>query len=321
MRWLKLCSFVLLQLAGHRLAAENSNLILATLNFEASRPDQRSEIEVFLKATSQNSRQEQPIRNEQSIRKEQFKGGIAKIRLSPGEYSIRTRSLDSRGVPGEWSELIDIVIKPKVALIPEAQKSLSKNIDAKTGKAIIPFAWAGGQGASSYRLEVRTPEKKQILSQTVKGTEVQIPLPPGDFLWGIHSVSSSGIESPPSDWGRVLVKGPRLLAPTFKQQKRNLILLEGGGSPYESSGKVDFKIQYHLSYAKWEAADWSSIGEFQSQDPHHIELPKGQPPGRYKLKMIAMAESWDPSTEAEIEIVIKPESSELMPLNLKAKTK
>lgn|GEM_PF-6554782 len=303
------CLIVIVQFVSLNLNADSSNLILATLNFEASGPEHKSEIEVLQKST------------QKTVQQQQFKGGVAKIRLAPDEYLIRTRSLDSRGVPGDWSELSAIIINPKVVKIPDSQKSLAKNIDAKTGQAIVPLSWSAAQGASSYRLEIRTLQKEQIHSQRVKTTEVQIPLPPGDFLWGIHSISRSGIEASPTEWGRVLVKGPRLVVPSFKQQKRNIILLEGGGSPFPSSGKIDFKIQYQLSYAKWEAADWLPIGEFQSQDPHRIELPVSQPPGRYKLKMIAMAESWDSSAEAEIEVVIKPERNELMSLSLKEKTK
>lgn len=76
--------------------------------------------------------------------------------VPPGKYSLRLRSVDARGVPGEWSENIPLKIRMKNPLL------LRPVAGDKVNEPLIDFEWAPTQGAHHYQLVVRN-EKKEVI--------------------------------------------------------------------------------------------------------------------------------------------------------------
>lgn len=76
--------------------------------------------------------------------------------VQPGKYSLRLRSVDNRGVPGEWSEIIPLKVRMKNPLM------LRPVASDKITEPLIEFEWAPVPGAHQYQLVVRNQQKEII---------------------------------------------------------------------------------------------------------------------------------------------------------------
>lgn len=77
--------------------------------------------------------------------------------VNPGKYYFRLRGMDSRGVPGEWSDysLIDVRYPRPIYIFPLANDNL-KGVEVEQEK--INFEWKPIDGASLYYFEVWNDE-------------------------------------------------------------------------------------------------------------------------------------------------------------------
>lgn len=80
--------------------------------------------------------------------------------VPPGKYFLRLRSMDKRGVPGEWSANIPLKVRMQNPLLLRPASS------DKVSDGLVNFEWGPIAGAGNYQLVVRNEEKKVIHNAT-----------------------------------------------------------------------------------------------------------------------------------------------------------
>ncbi len=152
-----------------------------------------------------------------------MKQPLWKAAIKPGDFSLRLRSYDSRGVPGAWSEAQPFTVKlPGPALEAPVAGEIIKTGEATTHET--EFKWTSISGTKNYRLEV-TPEGsttpvtelftnnfgKITLSVAIRYTWKVIPIAnsgdegesqetPGDFTLVGKPIDTPNIEKPEDIW-------------------------------------------------------------------------------------------------------------------------
>ena len=95
--------------------------------------------------------------------------------VQPGKYVIKMRSLDSRGVGGEWSEEIPVPVK-----LPFPQKNYPRpgevfEVEDGKGKEVF-FQWEGVAGASFYKLNIYDENGAKLYSTITSEQQVSLHL-------------------------------------------------------------------------------------------------------------------------------------------------
>ncbi len=119
--------------------------------------------------------------------------------IAPGLYSMRLRSLDWRGVPGEWSQPENVTIRhQKIGyLSPTNNQVILSEDDTKES---VTFSWTGFPGAESFQLSVWSKDKTLSKTQETAETEFKIELPVAqDYSWTVHPIKVKGVESDPNE--------------------------------------------------------------------------------------------------------------------------
>ena len=103
----------------------------------------------------------------------------------PGKYSLRIRSLDSRGVPGEWSESIPLKVRLKnpqlLRPIPNDQVPLQD----------VKLEWSEVEGASKYQVIVRSSDRHTILNSVITEFSLKVPMSLlGKYEWTVIALEA-----------------------------------------------------------------------------------------------------------------------------------
>lgn len=105
--------------------------------------------------------------------------------VSPGKYFIRLRSLDERGVPGEWSEKVDVKVKvlSPVLLRPSENEKL---VDS-----MVSFEWKEVNGATAYQLVIKDASGTVIHNTVTPQAKESIYLKDlGRYQWAVFSLEN-----------------------------------------------------------------------------------------------------------------------------------
>lgn len=114
---------------------------------------------------------------------------FVQVRLRPGNYRIRTRSLDQLDQPGDWSAAREFAVH---------YRSVTSGSPA-AGEVIVPrgdrtevvhFEWPTVPGAAAYRFRLKTEQGKMIKDQLVESGWVEHELKVGaGYRWSLTPVS------------------------------------------------------------------------------------------------------------------------------------
>ena len=111
-------------------------------------------------------------------------------RLPPGKYRLRSRSTDSRGVHGDWSdyEAFEVFALAPRILAPLADQPAQREEDGR-----IQFAWEEGAGAVRYLIEIKGQDI--AIRESVSTTSFGAWLPKGAYTWSVSSLLPGGVGS------------------------------------------------------------------------------------------------------------------------------
>ncbi len=95
--------------------------------------------------------------------------------LVPGKYELSVRSIDARGVPGDWGAPQEFVVKiPSPYLrTPLVGETLSSKEEKSED---IKFKWEPVPGAEFYKIKVTDAADKVVDERRTKDTDIKIPL-------------------------------------------------------------------------------------------------------------------------------------------------
>lgn len=105
--------------------------------------------------------------------------------VPPGKYSLRLRSLDKRGVPGEWTESFPLKVRmhnPKL-LLPGS--------NAKVASGQVDFEWSQEEGADSYQIVVKNESERIVHNGIEKDTRANVYLEDlGTYSWAVYALEA-----------------------------------------------------------------------------------------------------------------------------------
>lgn len=103
--------------------------------------------------------------------------------VPPGKYTLRMRSLDTRGVPGEWSENIPVKVRMN------NPKLFQPTPRSQIASAQVEFEWSEVDGAAYYQLVIRNEKGKTVSDTTVKDIRTSIYLDElGEYSWAAYAL-------------------------------------------------------------------------------------------------------------------------------------
>lgn len=117
--------------------------------------------------------------------------------LDEGGYFLRVRAVADNGLQG-----LDATTPLNVDGQPEAPYTIAPIAASVIRTPDVAFSWTQAPAAKRYQYEVAAnADFSPLLAQATvdDGTSVQLPLPPGDYLWRIRSIDGSGKAGPYSD--------------------------------------------------------------------------------------------------------------------------
>jgi hypothetical protein len=115
--------------------------------------------------------------------------------VAPGKYSIRIRSLDSRGVPGEWSELTPLKVRLRN---PQLLRPVPDDVVTDTQ---VNLEWAEIDGAAQYQVIVRGPSDKVVLNSVVAALKTDVYLDSmGSYRWSVFALEKDEGTKDRGEW-------------------------------------------------------------------------------------------------------------------------
>lgn len=296
-RW----SFLALWVVGMLppLAIANSNLISISLNLEENTGSLQGQVE---------------LKDQKESRLLSFRGGRIRLEVMPGRYSFRIRSKDERGVPGEWGDFQELIVRPhKVKALDHGAESAVR-ASPKSGTALMALKWNSSKGAAEYRLTVISKEGTEILNKVIPEAHLEWPLPPGNYSWQVvaiaHTSYGEAIQSEPSERKEFTIRGPQLKRPQLTLQAKGQVVFENGlALKNETQGKGVALVLIEMK--RHEGTIWRKVDTVTLPLLETLNVPSFAESGIYRFTVVAQAPFWEDSEAEQIELVRKPTRQDL----------
>jgi len=128
--------------------------------------------------------------------------------LPDAHYYLRVRVADKGGLEGP-----DAIRQFHLKARPEPPITSSPRPGGKLRATSVPLAWAGQLEAARYHLQITRGDDarfQQVLvdSDTIAATQVDLPLPVGDYVWRVASIRPDADHGPFGDPQSFVLKAP-----------------------------------------------------------------------------------------------------------------
>jgi hypothetical protein len=178
-----------------------------------------------------------------------------KARLVPGRYEMRVRSVDSRGVPGEWSEPQEFIVKlPPPGLVSPPPQGIIRSTENE--KEEVAFEWKSVQGAEKYKLRVYGPDGSLVQEVVETDTSATINLPVAQvYGWNVVPVMAGDLDGEGAEpVSRFELFGGTLGNPSI-DGLADTDTKEFKWSNVEFAGEYDFKLEKKDNQGNWKVVD------------------------------------------------------------------
>lgn len=200
-------------------------------------------------------------------------------RLTPGSYYIKIRAFDHRGVPGDWSDALPLLVN----LDNVAVKSPEPNSQVKTSEndtVDMNFQWHPVQMADKYKLTIVTREGEKVLEETLNKTNFKTSLAVAkEYQLQISAVSEDGLQSDEVTAVPFSVLGKKLQKPAPEKPK-NEFVRELTWTPVSHAENYEYSIQKFDPKTR----SWKQIKSGTSTEAK-IDFPAKWSGGTYALKV------------------------------------
>ena len=156
--------------------------------------------------------------------------------LPDGQYFLRVRAVDSRGLEGRDA---DLAVRLKAR--PEPPFINAPRPNGKAGAGEVKFAWAQVEGAASYRFEIaRDAGFTDIVTRdhALADSAAAVPLEAGEYHWRLASTRADGDRGPWGDPVGLTVRPPMAEVPAPAFDEDNMLFAWGG----EPGQKFDYQF-------------------------------------------------------------------------------
>jgi|GEM_PF-737877 len=201
-------------------------------------------------------------------------------KLAPGDYLIRLRSRDQRGVPGEWSLPNDFKVSLGTLriLAPEDQKEISTT---ETEKETVTFRWKPVGGANKYILLIKDSLGKDIIKEELTKTEFKMTLPVAQkYHWQVKAMNETGHESEGVSGAEFMITGGSLASPAIEKPENEFVReLKWSKDPNLES--IDAKLSRRDPTTK----KWNEIAKFENYKENSIPFEEKWEGGQYQFQI------------------------------------
>lgn len=166
--------------------------------------------------------------------------------VPPGRYSLRIRSLDRRGVPGEWSEYIPVKVRmhnPQLLVPGTLSKIATPNVN---------FEWTEEEGAALYQLVVKGEKDKIVFNGSVKSVRSSVYLEDlGEYSWTVYALEEgeplrTEEEFTTSSFRKFIRVGGELDSPIVKVSVAEKVLIEWKKVRNATHYEIDYQPPVNL---------------------------------------------------------------------------
>lgn len=110
-------------------------------------------------------------------------------KLAPGKFRLRSRSTDTRGVSGEWSDYESFEV---LALAPTIQQPADQSRPARDRDGKTQFVWESAPGAVRYRVDLKRSGSDRKITYFTDATKLSLWLDEGEYALAITSLLADG---------------------------------------------------------------------------------------------------------------------------------
>lgn len=218
-----------------------------------------------------------------------------KASIRPGEYSLRLRSYDARGVPGNWSEATEFLVRlPSPLLLqPVADSAIKTNEDENFS---VAFAWQEIPGAKKYRLDVLQVGGTQKWSETFTEPKGEVKLPVAKpYTWTVTAISQNKEDGETQEKPQPFTLIGRKLEPPKIEKPEDIWVNQLNWKTVDHASHYTCLLQHKDEKA------WAQMDLRKDYQLNSLSLPISYPGGKYRLTVQAEAALREPSDPAKIE--------------------
>lgn len=156
--------------------------------------------------------------------------------LADGDYYLRVRAIDSRGLEGRDGDL-PVRLKAR----PEPPFINAPRPDGKAAAGTVKFAWAQADEAASYRFEVARDlafSDIVVRNEALSDNATEVALEAGQYHWRLASTRADGDRGPWGDPVGLTVRPPMAEVPPPAFDDDNMLFAWGG----EPGQRFDYQL-------------------------------------------------------------------------------
>lgn len=268
---MKLLVFILvtMTMGGSALAAESYRRLV---NFEWEAIEGASSYQVELKQTKEDGKT-----FNFKVKEAMWNG-----KLTPGNYIMRLRSSDERGVPGEWSppSPFEVGLESVRLTFPAPKAELAGK---RSDEEKINFRWEPAGGASTYHFELQSDDGEFKVSEDLKDTNISVKVPAAkNFTWKVNAFNSEKIASEAVSVGQFSLLGAPLEKPLLEKPENEFVREVQWKNP-DNAEKYDVAIgRYRPETKKWE-----KVQGFTDVSSSNVNIDEKWPGGIYRISVRA----------------------------------
>lgn len=197
--------------------------------------------------------------------------------LKPGNYKMRLRSKDRRGVPGQWSPPEEFYVKLYAPnpLFPLPGQEVKSEEDTTFD---LKIKWAVQTEASKYQIHIEDESKTFSQNFEVSGSELSVKLPVARrYQWTIKGFDKLNNEGEPLDGQLTFTLLGKKLATPKIEKPETIYVRQLSWQPSPQAETYKYSLQKREKNRKW--APFVDNQTTATQIPFDMKWPGGQ----YKL--------------------------------------
>ncbi|MFP5518755.1 MAG: hypothetical protein ACLGGX_02535 [Bdellovibrionia bacterium] len=278
-------------LAQADVSAGESYRRVVSFEWEAIEGAKSYDIELTYKSTNKNNNKPQVFK----VNTAEWQGP-----LKPGTHLMRLRARDYRGVPGDWSELSEVIVYLENVHLtsPEnGEKIISKNEDEDS----IKITWKPTPGASKYEYLLIDAEGKEISKNTTSETSAAFAVPVAQvYNFKIRALDSEGYSSEADSILDFSVVGGKIQKPEIKKPD-NVYVRQLEWTASDKSQYSDVTVlKFNAETKKWE-----KFQSYQALKDNNLPFESTWPGGRYQVAVKSRSPLRQDSDFAKVTFEVK----------------
>lgn len=223
---------------------------------------------------------------ENENRKQKLKDSVWKSQLVPGQYQIRLRVYDDRGVPGEWSDSIPLTVQLEKVTTTNPKNGTRLATDSTSEESVL-LQWKPVPFATEYLVKVFKQNHEVFLEKRTRETQIEVDLPIAqNYIWSVQALNQKGIPSETVDETlEFTVLGGQLDPPKLKainlDEKQTALAIWDSSEGAETT-KMIFAIK--------QKETWRNSRPWMTSKENQRILGKLPEETLYRLELISLSE-------------------------------